>query len=210
MSHHVVIDYGVGNLNSLLSALDAIHFPVVLTADIEVIKAARSIILPGVGAFGAAMDKLKETGLVGVIKEKGAAGTPIFGICLGMQLLFESSDEYGDHEGLGLIPGTVTQIPDTGLKIPHMGWNQLNVKQSDDPLLAEIDVTSDAVNHVYYVHSYYVQTDEENIVATSDYGMEVPGIVRRSNVMGMQFHPEKSSDVGLGLLKGFKQLANGK
>jgi len=196
----VIIDYGVGNIGSLISALDEIEMAYTLSGDPEVIEAATNIILPGVGAFTAAMDKLKQLDLVAVLKKKAETGTPIFGICLGMQLLFESSEENRLCAGLALIKGTVKQIPAT-VKIPHMGWNSLDFHLEDDIL------KNNAPNdYVYYVHSYYVDTEADNIVASSEYGVKIPGIVRQGNIIGMQFHPEKSSDVGLNLLRAFKEL----
>jgi len=197
----VIIDYGVGNIGSLMSALDVIDMAYILSGDKEIIEAATSIILPGVGAFAAAMDELEKRDLVELLRKKAAEGIPIIGICLGMQLLVDSSEENGFCEGLGLIKGTVKQIPAT-VKIPHMGWNSLDFKTYDDVLKY-----NNPEDYVYYVHSYYVETSPENIIATSDYGVDVPGIIRRDNIIGMQFHPEKSSDVGLNLLKAFKELA---
>ena len=196
----VIIDYGVGNIGSLMSALDEIDMTYVLSGNKEIIEAATSIILPGVGAFAAAMEELKKRDLVDLLKRKACVGIPLIGICLGMQLLFDSSEENGYCEGLGLIEGTVKQIPAT-VKIPHMGWNSLDFKFEDDILKH-----NKPNDYVYYVHSYYVETASENIVATSEYGIDVPGIIRKNNIIGMQFHPEKSSDVGLNLLRAFKEL----
>ena len=198
----VIIDYGVGNIGSLISALDEVKMTYVLSGDKAVIEAATSIILPGVGAFAAAMDELKKRDLVDLIKRKAEEGIPFIGICLGMQLLFDSSEENGFYEGLGLIKGTVKQIPAT-VKIPHMGWNSLDFNLEDGIL--KYNAPDD---YVYYVHSYYVDTADENIVASSEYGVKIPGIIRQGNIIGMQFHPEKSGDVGLNLLKSFKDLCS--
>jgi len=196
----VIIDYGVGNIGSLMGALDAIQMDYVLSGDLAVIDGATAIILPGVGAFAAAMDELKKRHLVDLLKKKAETGTPILGICLGMQLLFESSEENGFCEGLGLIEGNVKAIPAT-VKIPHMGWNSLIFNLKDDILK-----NNAPDDYVYYVHSYYVNTVAKNIIASSEYGIQIPGIIRQGNILGMQFHPEKSSDVGLNLLKAFKEL----
>ena len=196
----VIIDYGVGNIGSLTSALDEINMQYALSSDIDVIKNAQAVILPGVGAFEAAMSQLRKRDLVGILREKAKDGTPFIGICLGMQLLFETSEENGFHQGLGLIKGCVKQIPAT-VKIPHMGWNRLDFKLTDEILKNNSDG-----DYVYYVHSYYAVAKEENIVAGSCYGVKIPGIVRHGNIIGMQFHPEKSSDAGLNLLRAFKDL----
>jgi len=199
-SQTVIIDYGVGNIGSLASALDAIEMCYIFSGDKTVIENATSIILPGVGAFAAAMAELEKRDLVDLLKKKASEKVPFIGICLGMQLLFNASEENGYHEGLGLIEGCVKQIPAT-VKIPHMGWNSLDFKSCDNILKH-----NNPDDFVYYVHSYYAETASQNIVATSEYGIAVPGIVRRDNIIGMQFHPEKSSDVGLNLLRAFKEL----
>ncbi|MCL2559020.1 MAG: imidazole glycerol phosphate synthase subunit HisH [Turicibacter sp.] len=197
----VIIDYGVGNIGSLTSAFDAIGMAYTFSGDKKVIAAATKIVLPGVGAFAAAMAELEKRDLVDLLKQKAAEGVPFIGICLGMQLLFDESVENGYCAGLGLIKGTVKPIPAT-VKIPHMGWNSLDVKKEDG-----IVTYNNPGDYVYYVHSYYVETKPENIVATSLYGIEIPGIIRRDNIIGMQFHPEKSSEAGLNLLRAFKELA---
>lgn len=197
---NVIVDYGVGNLNSLLSACKEIEMDVVVSSDIDDIKAADSIILPGVGAFGAAMKELEKRHLVEVLQERAKAGIPFLGICLGMQLLFESSNENGYYEGLGIIDGTVKNIPTT-VKVPHMGWNSLSFQQQDELLKNNREG-----DYVYYVHSFYVETSIENIVAYSDYGIKIPGIVQRNNIIGMQFHPEKSGQSGIKLLRGYKEM----
>lgn len=203
-----VIDYGVGNLFSLVSSLRFLGLEAVVTGDPAAIRAADKIILPGVGAFADAMGKLCETGLDAIVKEQAGAGKPLLGICLGMQVLFERGLEYGEHEGLGLIPGEVVPIPtgltgpdDQPLKIPHMGWNRLEITQ-DIPLLRY----SKSGDYVYYVHSYYAARCEACTAAVSDYGIPVTGVVANGLVMGTQFHPEKSGEVGLRILKAFGEM----
>ena len=197
-----VIDYGVGNLFSLRSSLETIGADVIVTGDAGEIRRAEKIILPGVGAFEDAAAKLRETGLDTVLREEAAAGKPIMGICLGMQMLFDKSLEYGEHEGLGLIKGTVRPIADvipTDLKIPHIGWNALHFGAEKHPLfryLKEEDC-------VYFVHSYYAADCAESVIATAEYGAELTAAVASGNVCGCQFHPEKSGDVGLNILRAF-------
>ena len=196
-----VIDYGVGNLFSLRSSLDAIGAESVITSDPDIIKKADKIILPGVGAFGDAVMKLRETGLDAVIKEEVASGKPIFGICLGMQLLFETSYEYGEHEGLALLRGSVVPMDGrirAGLKIPHIGWNALKLER-EHPLLK---YTAEGY-HVYFVHSYFAIDCDDSLIASSEYGARVTAMVAKGNVAGAQFHPEKSGEVGLNLLRAF-------
>ena len=196
-----VIDYGVGNLFSLRSSLDAIGAESVITSDPDIIKKADKIILPGVGAFGDAVMKLRETGLDAVIKEEVASGKPIFGICLGMQLLFEKSYEYGEHEGLALLRGSVVPMDgriSAGLKIPHIGWNALKLERAH-PLLKH---TAEGY-HVYFVHSYFAIDCDDSLIASSEYGARVTAMVAKGNVAGAQFHPEKSGEVGLNLLRAF-------
>ncbi len=198
-----IIDYGVGNLFSLKSSLAAIGEDARVTNDPEVLKGASRIILPGVGAFEDAARKLRETGLVELIKEE-TKHKPLLGICLGMQLLFEKSYEYGEHEGLGLIKGSVVPLEgavDKTLKIPHIGWNKLDIC-GHDPLLEGLGSNA----YVYYVHSFYAKCDNEFITSTSEYGINVTGSVRCGNVYGTQFHPEKSGDVGLSILRAFTRL----
>ena len=199
-----IVDYGVGNLFSLQCSLNAIGAEVTVTADPEVLKSADQVLLPGVGAFGDAADKLRSTGLDKVLKELAAAGKPLLGICLGMQLLFEKGYEYGEHEGLGLIKGSV--VPMEGvipadLKIPHIGWNALKFK-NPSPLFRNIK-DGDCV---YFVHSFYAADCDENVIATAEYGAELTAAVASKNVFGCQFHPEKSGTVGLEILKAFTQL----
>lgn len=195
-----IIDYGVGNLFSLSSSFGAIGEKCVVTSDPEVIKNAERVLLPGVGAFEDAAKKLKNSGLDSVIKEIAKSGKPIMGICLGMQLLFEKSYEYGEHEGLGLIKGSVRPISDVipkGLKIPHIGWNALDIKK-ENPLFKYIK-NGDCV---YFVHSYYADC-EDAVIATAEYGAELTAAVAAGNVTGCQFHPEKSGEVGLNILRAF-------
>lgn len=199
-----IVDYGVGNLFSLKSSLAAIGADVIVTADANVLKAADQILLPGVGAFGDAAEKLRQSGLDKVLKEAAASGKPLLGICLGMQLLFEKSYEYGEHQGLGLIPGTVRPIQSVipeDLKIPHIGWNALHFKQPN-PLLAQIREG----DCVYFVHSYYAADCDDYVIATAEYGSELTAAVAKGNIYGCQFHPEKSGNVGLNILKAFIQL----
>ena len=196
-----IVDYGVGNLFSLECSLNAIGAEVTVTADPEVLRKADQVLLPGVGAFGDAAEKLRSTGLDAVIKELAAKGKPLLGICLGMQLLFEKGYEYGEHEGLGLIKGSV--VPMEGvipadLKIPHIGWNALTFK-NPSPLFRNIK-DGDCV---YFVHSFYAADCEKNLIATAEYGAELTAAVANKNVFGCQFHPEKSGRVGLNLLKAF-------
>ena len=200
-----IVDYGVGNLFSLLSSLRALDLEAEVTGDAGRLRAADRIILPGVGAFGDARAKLDATGLVPVIQEE-AEKKPLLGICLGMQLLFDSSSEYGVHPGLRLVPGQVTDLrrdlEDPSLKVPHMGWNSLEILRSD-PLFRYISPDES----VYYVHSFYAVGCSPHTLAVSHYGnAAVPGVVRSGNVYGAQFHPEKSGDTGLRLLKAFAEL----
>lgn len=196
-----VIDYGAGNLFSVKNALDYIGEPYRITNDKEEIRRADSYILPGVGAFPYAMKMLHATGLVAEIKQQVQA-KPLLGICLGMQMLFEESDEFELTQGLGLIPGRIAKIPDCGLKIPHMGWNSLSVKQPDNAFLQGIQ-DGDCV---YFVHSYMAEVREEYLSASCGYGAEVPALVANGHIYGAQFHPEKSGEVGLQMLKNFGGL----
>ena len=197
-----VVDYGVGNLFSLVSSLRFVGAEVQVSGNADDFRAADGIILPGVGAFRDAREKLRATGLEPVLLEEAGKGKPFLGICLGMQLLFEKSTEYGEHEGLGLIPGKVVALrPPAGLKVPHMGWNSLRFTRPC-PLFRHIGEGE----YVYYVHSYYGKDCMESTLATSDYSIPVTGVVRRGLVWGCQFHPEKSGDTGLRILKAFSQL----
>ena len=199
-----IIDYGVGNLFSLRSSLESLGLEAAVTADPAVLEAADRLILPGVGAFGDAMAKLTATGLVPVLKAQ-AEKKPLLGICLGMQLLFEKSCEYGVHEGLGFVPGAVCplapDLADPALKVPQIGWNALQILR-DDPLFRYIR----SGEYVYYVHSYYGKDCAASTLAVSDYSIPVTGVVRAGRVYGTQFHPEKSGDTGLRILKAFAEL----
>ena len=200
-----IVDYGVGNLFSLVSSLKALGLAAEVTGDAGRLRAADRIILPGVGAFGDARRKLDDTGLVPVLLEE-AERKPLLGICLGMQLLFDRGFEYGEHPGLGLVPGQVVDLhqdlTDQTLKVPHMGWNSLQILR-DDPLLRHVRDGE----YVYYVHSFYARDCAGSTLATSRYGnVAVTGVVRRGNVYGTQFHPEKSGDTGLRLLRAFAEL----
>lgn len=201
-----VIDYGAGNLRSVLHALTALgvtHYRLVRTAD-ELVGADK-IILPGVGAFGAGMEQLREQGLIQPIRDAVNAGIPYFGICLGMQFLFESSDEMGDHAGLGLLPGRVTRFNDLpGFKVPHMGWNNLTVTRSS-PLLKDISTR----DYAYFVHSYYcLPANPDDVILTVDYGIPFTAGVARGNIFGVQFHPEKSQRTGLRILSNFLEYTH--
>ena len=200
-----IVDYGVGNLFSLSCSLNALGLEAEITADAEKLRSADRIILPGVGAFGDAAEKLEATGLVPVLREE-AAKKPLLGICLGMQLLFDRSFEYGEHPGLGLVPGEVVDLrealEDKSLKVPHMGWNSLQTKP-DDPIFKYFEDGE----YVYYVHSFYARNCAANTLGTSEYGnVSVTGVVRSGQVYGMQFHPEKSGSAGLRLLRAFAEL----
>ena len=199
-----IIDYGVGNLFSLRSSLAAVGAQAVVTGDSAVIRAADKLILPGVGAFADAAALLRSTGLDKVVCQEAQSGKPLLGICLGMQLLFEQSLEYGRHPGLGLIPGTVAPIRDVipaGYKVPHIGWNALHFPKdrSVHPLFSQIREG----DCVYFVHSYYGANCTSSVIATAEYGPELTAAVARDNVMGVQFHPEKSGAVGLNILRAF-------
>ncbi len=196
-----IIDYGVGNLFSLCSSFKSLGADIIVTGDLKEIRKADKLILPGVGAFKDAADKLRNLGLDKVIKEEVANGKAIMGICLGMQMLFEKSYEYGEHEGLGLLKGEVIGMNGTipaSLKIPHIGWNALHfVKNS--PLFKYIK-NGDCV---YFVHSFYADGCDESLIATAEYGKELTAAVNKNNIFGCQFHPEKSGEVGLKILKAF-------
>lgn len=203
-----IIDYGVGNLFSLESSLRALGLETVVTADADELRRAERLILPGVGAFGDAAQKLRATGLAPVVCALAREGMPLLGICLGMQLLFEKSSEYGCHEGLGLLRGEIVPLAQAlsrkglSLKVPHIGWNALALRRPENPLLRY----TQPGDHVYYVHSYYAARCEQSLVATSEYGVDVPGVVARENVFGTQFHPEKSGAVGLQILRAFSEV----
>ncbi|WP_316630214.1 imidazole glycerol phosphate synthase subunit HisH [uncultured Ruminococcus sp.] len=199
-----IIDYGVGNLFSLQSSFAAIGEEAVVTSDEAVISQADRLILPGVGAFEDAARKLSDSGMAEVIKREVAAGKPLMGICLGMQLLFDKSFEYGEHDGLGLIGGNVrpiAEVIDKDLKIPHIGWNRLIVKKPS-PLFKYL---SDG-DCVYFVHSYYATDCADSVTAVAEYSAELTASVEKGNVFGCQFHPEKSGEVGLKILKAFCEI----
>ena len=200
-----IVDYGVGNLFSLSSSLKALGLETEITGDAARLQAADRIILPGVGAFGDAKAKLDATGLVDILRAE-AEKKPFLGICLGMQLLFDKSVEYGEHQGLGFVPGQVADLrddlTDKSLKVPHMGWNSLQIVR-DDPLFKYFNDGE----YVYYVHGFYAKDCAASTLGTSQYGnVAVTGAVRNGNVWGTQFHPEKSGDAGLRLLKAFSEL----
>lgn len=194
----------MGNLGSIRNMLMHLGVDSEITCDPERIAAARKLILPGVGAFGDARQKLKDTGMDSLVLQKAKAGTPLLGICLGMQLLFEKSHEYGEHAGLGLIPGEIcplrADIP-AELKVPHIGWNALRFT-GESPLLKYIQEG----DSVYYVHSFYAKFAGDAVKAVSEYGVDVPGLVQHGSVFGAQFHPEKSGPVGLNILRAFGEV----
>lgn len=197
-----IIDYGVGNLFSLVSSFKAIGVQACVTGDEKEIKNAKKIVLPGVGAFGDAIDKLKMTGLDKVIIEQVNQGKELLGICLGMQLLFDKSYEYGEHEGLSLIKGSIKPIADVidkDLKIPHIGWNSLKFTENKSKIFKYLNDG----DFVYFVHSFYGTDCNESIIATTNYGADLTAAVGRDNIYGCQFHPEKSGKVGLKILKAF-------
>jgi imidazole glycerol-phosphate synthase subunit HisH len=194
-----LVDYGIGNLRSVEKALAAVGAQVLLTSDPQVIASARQVVLPGVGAFGDGMAGLRRRGLEAVIREIALRGTPLLGICLGMQLLFQSSDEMGKHAGLGLLPGRVTRFPETGWKVPQTGWNQLKLLQ-ETPLLAGLS----SGDYAYFNHSYYCEPAEtQDVLASTDYVLAYASVIGRANLYGVQFHPEKSQDLGLMILRNF-------
>lgn len=189
----------MGNLHSVGKAVERLGHQVIVAASQAEIEAADGVILPGVGAFGDAMKQLSQTGLDKVLQDVAKRGQPLLGICLGMQLLFDESVEHGNYQGLGILPGKVVRFVEGELKIPHMGWNKLQFKAENDALLAGLEE-----GYVYFVHSYHVlPTDRADLLAVTDYGHEVTAIVGRGNVYGMQFHPEKSSELGMALLESF-------
>ena len=217
-----IVDYGVGNLRSVQKALEQVGAPAAISSDPAAVEATPGIVLPGVGAFGDGMAELRRRGLAAPLQRQAMAGTPLLGICLGMQLLFESSEEMGEHRGLGLLPGKVVRFPPGPLKVPHVGWNRLRPVQqpspgeppppgqhplpSQHPLLAGIGDGA----YAYFVHSYYVQPAEPgDVLATTDYGFEFAAVVGRGRIWGAQFHPEKSQEVGLRLLANFWRLVQG-
>ncbi len=200
----VIVDYGVGNLFSLVSSFKSIGVEAIVSGEERVIRSADKIILPGVGAFGDASDKLFSSGLAEVVIEQAKKGVPLLGICLGMQLLLERGFEYGEHKGLGLIKGSIKPIKEvipSHLKIPHIGWNALKILDKANPLFKYI---KDG-DFVYFVHSFY-GADCDSVVATAEYGADLTAVVAKNKVFGCQFHPEKSGEVGLKILKAFSEI----
>ncbi|GIP46145.1 imidazole glycerol phosphate synthase subunit HisH [Paenibacillus sp. J45TS6] len=199
-----IVDYGMGNLHSVSKAIERLGYEAQVTSNKEEIMGASGVVLPGVGAYGDAMQHLRETGLDKVMREVQEKEIPLLGICLGMQLLFSSSEEHGQHEGLNIIPGRVVRFEDrSSYKVPHMGWNELQFIQRENPLFQDL-----MEGHVYFVHSYHVEPEnDEDLLAVTDYGFPVTAIAGRGSVYGMQFHPEKSGELGMQLLKNFLKLA---
>lgn len=200
-----IIDYGVGNLFSLKSSFEAIGEEVFVSGDKDELSKATGLILPGVGAFADAAQKLRDSGLDEFVRAEVSEGKTLMGICLGMQLLFEKSFEYGEHQGLGLLKGQVVPMLHSiseELKIPHIGWNALHITNTDCPILKDINEG----DCVYFVHSYYAQNCEDSLCATTEYGKELTAAVAKDNVYGCQFHPEKSGAVGMKILRAFSEL----
>ncbi len=199
-----IIDYGVGNLFSLSSSLKAVGEETVITGDKDIIKKADKLILPGVGAFGDAIEKLKADGLDKLVIEEAVKGKPLLGICLGMQLLFDKSYEFGEYEGLGLIKGDIVpmkgRLPEN-LKIPHIGWNGLMLK-GNSPIFKDLK-DGDCV---YFVHSFYADNCDNSVIATTEYGLNITAAAQNKNIFGCQFHPEKSGETGLKILKAFCEM----
>ncbi len=203
-----IVDYGVGNLFSLCSSLKALGIEATVSGKAEVLRQAGRIILPGVGAFADAMAKLRASGLVPVLEEETQKGKPLLGICLGMQLLFEKSYEFGEHAGLGFVPGQVCSLEEDlraagfAYKVPHIGWNPLRLERPNSPLF-RYTKQGDAA---YFVHSYYAKNCADSLIASCEYGLPVAAAVQSGNVYGTQFHPEKSADVGLAMLRAFAEV----
>jgi glutamine amidotransferase len=199
---HVILDYDVGNLDSVIKGFERVGISVELSKDLEVIKEATSLILPGVGAFKESMIALEKSGLIPAIKAHVESGKYLLGICLGMQLLYEESYEFGVYKGLGIIEGSIRKIT-SDVKIPHMGWNNL-IFHKKDPILKYIKED----DFVYFVHSYYVDSTNRELLAYTNYGIDIPAIIRQGNVYATQFHPEKSGTVGLNILKAYGEMIN--
>lgn len=197
-----IIDYGRGNLKSVVKAFESINCMVNVTSDKKEILAAKAVVLPGVGAFGDSMTSLRKYGLVEVIKEFIDMGKPFLGICLGLQLLFEESEEKNESLGLGILKGKIRHLTQRlELKVPHMGWNSLNIIK-DSPIFEGIDQST----YVYFVHSYYLEGDNQYVAATTDYGVKIGAAVWKNNIYATQFHPEKSGDIGIKILQNFAKL----
>jgi len=197
---NIIIDYGLGNLNSVQRGFERVGMETKISSDVDEIRNSQSLILPGVGAFRDAINLLSEKKLKDVVIEEAQKGKYLLGICLGMQLLYEKSFENGEYSGLGLIEGNIKKF-DISLKVPHMGWNNLKI-QKENSIVKNINDG----DYVYYVHSYYAQGREKDVVAYSEYEVKVPGIVNRENIYGIQFHPEKSGKVGHNILKAYKEI----
>ena len=200
-----IIDYGVGNLFSLQCSLERIGADVIVTDDVDKIQQADRLILPGVGAFGDASAKLRENGLDQIVIQQAQSGKPLMGICLGMQMLFEKSYEYGEYDGLGLLKGKVISMDGVlpaELQIPHIGWNELKFHGTPSPLFRYIQEN----DCVYFVHSYFATDCDDSLIASTDYGVQLTAAVAKDNIFGCQFHPEKSGDVGLNILRAFLEV----
>jgi glutamine amidotransferase len=202
-----LVDYGMGTLRSVLKAVDSIGAPIEVVAEPEAVVAADRVVLPGVGAFRDAIGALRERGLAQAVRDAAAAGRPVLGLCLGMQLLATRSSEFGEHSGLDLIPGSVERLQTTpGLRIPHVGWNDLAVRRPDDPIVGALGPEPT----FYYVHSYEFRPDDPaSVTGVTDYGRPVTATVASGNVFGVQFHPEKSSEAGLRIIGNFLEVARG-
>ncbi|MCC0631114.1 MULTISPECIES: imidazole glycerol phosphate synthase subunit HisH [unclassified Clostridioides] len=198
---NIIVDYGLGNIDSVSRGFKKAGIETKISNNLNEIKEANSLILPGVGAFRDSINALNKLDLVPIIKEHVSKGKFLIGICLGMQLLYEKSYEYGEYEGLGLIEGSIDKL-DISLKVPHMGWNNLKFNKKNDDILKYIKED----DYVYFVHSYYANSSNEELVAFSEYEKKIPAIVRKDNVYGIQFHPEKSGEVGLNILKAYGEM----
>ena len=197
-----IIDYEMGNLKSVEKAFFKMGYDAQVTDRIQVVKDAKALVIPGVGAFPDAMDQLEKKGLIDAIRQGAVSGKPILGICLGMQVMFEKGFEGSERKGLGLLKGRIQRIP-PGVKIPHMGWNQLSFHQKS-PVFSGIENNT----YAYFVHSYYAAgVQKEDLVATAEYGIQIPAVVQKENIIGLQFHPEKSSDKGLQMIKNYGELS---
>ncbi len=202
-----IVDYGVGNLRSVQKALERVGATAVVTSDPAALDAAQGVVLPGVGAFGDGMENLQARRLVAPVLRQVESRKPLLGICLGMQLLFEESEEMGLHQGLGLLPGRVVRFPDGELKVPHIGWNQLRMMGTRPEMALLQDIQDGA--YAYFVHSYYpVPAEPGDLLALTEYGLEFASVVGRGQIYGAQFHPEKSQDVGLRMLQNFACLVS--